>query len=98
MEGHENDSGGAIGEPSAIYSTRSNQELAEELRRFAEDHAWVYENRESLLKQYAEQWIAVQGGRVVANDSDFDRLLPRLPDPTHTVVEFITAEPLEIIL
>jgi len=98
MERDDDDVGGAIGEPSATYSTRSNPKLAEELRRFAEDHVWVYENRETLVNQYPEQWIAVKDAQVIASDPDFDRLLSKLSDPGNTCVEFISREPLEIIL
>ena len=40
----------------------------------------------------------VHRGRVVASDTDFDALLVRIPDPAHTVVEFVNPEPLEIVL
>jgi len=70
----------------------------EELRESAADHAWISQNMEDLLQKYKGQWIAVKKRRVIANDPDFDRLLARLEDPPHTCVEFITDEPLEMIL
>ncbi len=50
------------------------------------------------LEQYADQWIAVKGGEVIASDPDLTGLLSKLPDPAHTCVEFITREPLEMVL
>lgn len=75
----------------------SNQ-LINELLAFEADHVWVSENLETLLKQYADQWIAVKGGKVIASDPDLAGLLSKLSDPAHTCVEFITHEPLEMVL
>ena len=75
-----------------------DKQLTDELFAFEADHVWVNENLNTLLEQYADQWIAVKHGQVVANDPDLTGLLSKLPDPTHTCVEFITQEPLEMIL
>ena len=74
------------------------KELINELLAFEADHAWINENMETLLKQYADQWIGVKNRKVIASDLDLATLLSKLPDPTHTCVEFVTAEPLEMIL
>jgi len=73
-------------------------QLTNELLTFEADHVWVSENLEMLLKQYAEQWIAVKEGKVIASDSDLAGLLSKLSDPAYTCVEFITNEPLEMVL
>lgn len=75
-----------------------SEQLSQELHAFEEDHIWVNDNLETLLTQYADQWIAVKNGQVIASDPDLEGLLSKLPDPTHTCVEFITREPLEMIL
>jgi len=75
-----------------------NSQLTDELLSFEADHAWVNENLETLLEQYADQWIAVKNGQVLASDPDLAELLSKLSDPTHTCVEFITREPLEMVL
>ncbi|MGA9350973.1 MAG: DUF5678 domain-containing protein [Anaerolineae bacterium] len=75
----------------------SNQ-LNKELHVFAEDHVWVSDQLESLLDKYGEQWIAVRNRRVIASDPDLMSLLGKLADPAHTCIEFVTREPLEIIL
>ena len=75
-----------------------NKQLTDELLAFEADHLWINENLETLLERYADQWIAVRHGQVIANDSDLTGLLSKLPDPAHTCVEFITREPLEMIL
>jgi len=75
-----------------------NGQFTNELLAFESDHAWVNENLETLLGQYADQWIAVKNAQVVASDPDLSGLLSKLPDPAHTCVEFITREPLEMVL
>jgi hypothetical protein len=72
--------------------------LKEQLRAFEADHVWVSDNFRTLINQYSEQWIAVKNGQVIASDPDFSGLVAKLPDPSHTCVEFITGEPLEIIM
>lgn len=75
-----------------------NEPLTKKLLVFEADHLWINENLETLLEQYAEQWIAVENGQVIAGDSDLDGLISRLADPAHTRVEFITDEPLGMVL
>lgn len=75
-----------------------NAQLTNELLAFEADHVWVSENLKTLLKQYADQWIAVKGGKVITSDPDLAGLLSKLSDPAHTCVEFITHEPLEMVL
>ena len=75
-----------------------NSQLTDKLLAFQADHLWISENLETLLKQYAEQWIAVENGQVIASDPDLSGLISKLLDPAHTCVEFITDEPLEMIL
>lgn len=74
------------------------EQLANELLAFEADHAWVNENLETLLEQYTDQWIGVKDGKVIASDPDLADLLSKLPDPAHTCIEFITREPLEMVL
>jgi len=73
-------------------------QFSEKLHAFAEDHVWVNDHFESLLDKYAEQWIAVRNRRVIASDPDLMSLLGKLADPPHTCIEFVTREPLEMIL
>jgi hypothetical protein len=75
-----------------------NTDLRKNLREFEADHLWVAQNRESLLSQYPEQWIAVQNREVIASAPLLDDLLPQISDPGHTCVEFMTPEPLEMVL
>lgn len=73
-------------------------QLTPRLRAFEADHAWVAENMESLLRQYADQWVAVRDGQVIAACHELKALLTKLPDPAHTCIEFVTSEPLEMVL
>ena len=75
-----------------------NDQLTKKLLVFEADHVWIHENLETLLEQYAEQWIAVKNGQVIASDPDLTGLISKLPDPAYTCVEFITDEPLDMLL
>ena len=75
-----------------------NKQLTDELVAFEADHLWVNENLETLLERYADQWIAVKHKQVIANDPGLTGVISKLSDPAHTCVEFITREPLEMIL
>lgn len=75
-----------------------SDQLSGKLRDFEEDHVWVSVNRELLLGEFSEQWIAVYRGQVIASGPDLDTLLAQLPDPSHTCIEYVTREPLEMIL
>ena len=74
------------------------ENLTEVMRAFEADHVWVSDNLPELLKLYAEQWIAVKNRRVIASDTTLEALRPKVPDPAHTCVGFITLEPLEMVL
>lgn len=74
------------------------EHLTKELLAFQADHVWVSENLQALLVQYADQWIGVKNGHVIASDTELAGLLSKLPNPDHTCVEFITREPLEMVL
>ena len=74
------------------------KQLSNEILAFDADHQWVSENLAMLQQQYAEQWIAVKSGRVIASDPELSGLLSKLTDATHTCVQFITREPLEMVL
>lgn len=75
-----------------------SNELSKELRAFAEDHIWISTHLDSLLEKYSEQWIAVKNQRVIASDVDLMLLREKLTDPAHTCFEFVTREPLEMLL
>lgn len=77
--------------------------MSTDSKSFEADYAWVDENRDKLVEQYANRWIGVQNGQVVASDSNLDDLLSKLQDPAHqdpahTVVEFITCVRVEVAL
>ncbi len=75
-----------------------NEKPLEELLAFETDHIWVNDNKEALLKKYADQWIGVKNSQVIASAPDLAGLISILPDPAHTCVEYVTSEPLEMVL
>jgi hypothetical protein len=68
------------------------------LEQFADDHVWIARNREKLLEQYGEQWIAVENGQVIANDHHFESLQEKLANPAYTCIEFLSRKPLEFMI
>lgn len=75
-----------------------NEKLSKALAEFERDHLWISENLGTLLERYADQWVAVMNGRVIASDPDLTGLLSKLADPANTCVEFVTRELLEMVL
>jgi hypothetical protein len=73
-------------------------QLTDTLASFEADHVWAAENRETLVQQYPDQWVAVKDHRVIAFDPDLGALLAKLADPSQTCVEFVTREPMEMVL
>jgi hypothetical protein len=68
------------------------------LADFTSDHEWINGNSNLLRTKYSNQWIAVKNAAVIVSDPDLHGLLAKLPDPSHTCVEFIAADPLEMVL
>jgi len=75
-----------------------SNKISKELRAYASERIWVYKNFDDLYKKYAEQWIAVKDQRVIESDIDFFVLKDKLQDLSNTCIEFITLDPLEIII
>jgi hypothetical protein len=73
-------------------------EIGRILEQFADDHVWVDRNRERLLEEYGEQWIAVEKGKVIASDPHFESLRKKLVNPAYTCIEFLSREPLEFMI
>ena len=54
------------------------EHVVEDLLAFEADHVWVNKNLNALLEKYAEQWIAVRNGQVIASNPDLTSLLSKL--------------------
>jgi hypothetical protein len=74
------------------------EQLSDQVLLFESDHLWISRNLDVLWQQHADQWIAVKAGKVVATAPELANLLSQLSDPAHTCIEFITREPLEMVL
>ena len=55
-----------------------SEQLTKEILAFENDHIWIHENFDALVKKYAEQWIAVKEHQVIATAPDFLTLLDKL--------------------
>jgi len=85
---------GSLKKPKIVPQTETGRIL----EQFADDHVWIARNREKLLEQYGEQWIAVENGKVIANDTDVHALRQKLAKPAFTCVEFLRRKPLEMLI
>ncbi|TSC62325.1 MAG: hypothetical protein G01um101448_293 [Parcubacteria group bacterium Gr01-1014_48] len=68
---------------------RKEKNMARDRKAYEEDIVWIDNNWDELCKAYADQWIAVIDGKVIANAIELDDLLVQLDDPACTAVEFI---------
>ena len=76
--------------------------VRQELDMFGSDLRVFNQNKAQLLRQYAEQWIAILDGDVVAHSGDFETVLRQLDDAglprRRAVVKFLTATEQLLIL
>ncbi|MCL4504643.1 MAG: DUF5678 domain-containing protein [Chloroflexi bacterium] len=63
--------------------------MIDETIAFEADRAWIDEHIAVLVEQFADHWIAVKGGRIIASEADLGELLGKVADLAHTCVEFI---------
>ena len=75
-----------------------DSQLTIQMGAFEADQLWINKNLTALLEKYSEQWIAVKEGKVIASAPILDELIAKLQDPAETSVEFITREPLNMVL
>lgn len=64
--------------------------VADEIVAFEADRAWIDAHIETLRKEYADYWIAVQDGKVIARAADVGELLGKVPNLARACVEFIS--------
>lgn len=77
------------------------KQLVLSMKTAEENMVWLQEHFQDLLTTYADRWVAVHEGRVVASDTDRERLLSKLrSDPNFNVyaIQLVTAEPIDLIL
>jgi len=68
------------------------------LQAFEKDHLWTQVHRRKLLSRYKNKWVAIRNQKVIDSDKDLKSLRSRVKDPSNTFVEYVTDEPLEMIL
>jgi len=76
--------------------------LKSQLGHFAGDVSFLEAIRPELLAKYPEQWIAVFGKQVVANDRSLKGIIRQLNElgipSAQAVLQFLTKEPIALIL
>jgi hypothetical protein len=81
-----------------ILSQEEETRIRDDLQAFHANCLWIRDHYESLLDQFEDQWVAVLNEQVIASDKDFFVLAGQVSDRLRTCVEYITREPLEMIL
>lgn len=81
---------------------KDKRQILKELRGFSEDTDWISEKQTMLRKKFADKYIAVVGRQVIDSDSELETLLRKLQkegrNPSEIPIEFISKEPLRLIL
>ena len=81
---------------------KDKRQILKELRVFSEDTDWISEKQTMLRKKFADKYIAVVGRQVIDSDSELETLLRKLQkegrNPSEIPIEFISKEPLRLIL
>ena len=50
----------------------------EKLERLADNFKWFYSHKDSLRREYRNEYVAVKGKKVLDNDARLERLVKRL--------------------
>jgi hypothetical protein len=50
------------------------------------------------MAEYREKWVAVHNQKIIDSDNELESLCQRLKNPGNTYIEYITNQPLEMIL
>jgi len=73
-----------------------NAELLREFEVLEADSKFITKNTKEFSEKYPEKFIAVWDSRLVAVDSNFEKIMEKLKtqqiDPSKTLIEFIPAK------
>jgi len=64
--------------PAAPGGARTGKAAADAAERLSESIRWFEANRRRLLRRYRDQYVAIDRGRVIDHDRDFDALARRV--------------------
>ena len=63
---------------AALKSVGGLDELKRRREQFSRDLAFIGENRDKLLEDYNEKWVAVYESKVIAHGKDYNNVLSQL--------------------
>ena len=85
-----------------LKAITEQSKLVESVAVFEQSRSYIDSNREKLLKQYPNRWIAVHKGKVLATDRDLQNLVVTIRKGSvrleHVAVELLTSEKTPILL
>jgi len=62
----------------ALESVGGLEEYKRKRQQFSRDLTFIEENREKLLEDYNESWVAVYESKIVAHGKDYNKVLSQL--------------------
>jgi len=85
-----------------LKTITEQSKLAESVAVFEQSRSYIDSNRDKLLKQYPNRWIAVHKEKVLATDKDLQNLVGIIRKSgvrlEHVAVELLTSEKTPILL
>ena len=68
-------------------------QMLESLSTFEKDTSWFFRNKDKLLEDYENEFVAIENARVIDSDKDIDGLIKRLEgsgkNPATTVIKYV---------
>jgi hypothetical protein len=92
------DAGGMM--PKLLPPIDMDAEIAEKFERFERNREYAAEKRAELLQAHPHEWFAVWDEGQLLVDTEFERLMERLPDEARAtaVIGYLDPDPLPLIL
>lgn len=79
----------------ALDAAGGKEAFDRKFRQYGESVAFIDKNRESLLKRYAEEWIAVREAKVVAHNKKYSEVEKKIQQEElpleEVVIKFLTS-------
>ncbi len=79
----------------------SKDEFTKLSEQFRHDAAWFHGNLEKLRRRHAGRYVAVLGGKIIAEDREIDEVIREIhasgANSRLTFVGFVTPKPIELI-
>ena len=69
--------------------TENMVDVIDEMAAFEADREWIENHFPTLVEHFADHWIAVKKGALIASEVNLSELLSKVPDIEHSCIEYI---------